>query len=147
MKIDIQNAEIVIDECVPAPLYYLFEQHNYSPVLGSIWEGKKNGKLLGLCRDNNVKVLVTCDKAMEREQIKNIHNYSVSIVILNSKTNDEDDVKPVVKQFIELYLSNKSLFKERTIYFLDEKKLSQCFIQKETNDGRVSIGYNDCIIF
>ena len=146
MKKDILNAEIVLDECMPIRIYNLFECLNYVTVLGSIWEGNKNGKLLGCCRDNNVNILITCDKAIEREQIKNIHNYSVSLVILKSKTNDTDEVEPLAKKFIYLYLKDKYLFKERKIYVIDEDALYECFLQKEDKSGRLTIGYNEIAV-
>jgi predicted nuclease of predicted toxin-antitoxin system len=142
MRVSIEKADIVVDECVPHDLYDILEYVNYEAILGSEWEGYQNGDLLKLCRDKNVKVLLTCDKAMENKQIEKMPNFSFSIVILNSKDNDTESLESGVKKFVELYSSNSELFKKRTFYLLNKDSLMQSYIQNEYNYGQISIGHS-----
>jgi hypothetical protein len=139
MRVRIENADILVDECVPRRSYVFLEELPYETVLGSEWEGYQNGNLLKLCRDKNVKVLLTCDKAMENKQIEKMPNFSFSIIILNSKDNDTESG---VKKFAELYSSNSDLFKKRNFYLLNKNSLMQSYIKNEYNYGQISIGHN-----
>jgi hypothetical protein len=142
MRVSIEEADIVVDECVPRKSYVFLEELQYETVLGSEWEGYQNGDLLKLCRDNNVKVLLTCDKAMENKQIEKMPNFSFAIVILNAKDNDTESLESSVKKFAELYASNSDLFKKRSFYLLNKTSLMQSFIQNEYNYGQISIGHS-----
>jgi hypothetical protein len=142
MRVSIEKADILVDECVPLKSYIHLEELQYETILGSEWEGYQNGDLLKLCRDKNVKILLTCDKAMENKQIEKMPNFSFSIVILNSKGNDTESIEKNVKKFVELYSSNCDIFKKRNFYLLNDENLMQSYIQKEYNYGQISIGHS-----
>jgi hypothetical protein len=141
----INEAEIVLDECVPEPLYRLFDDFKYFSILGSVFESIVNGELISLCDRNKVKYLVTSDKKMEKQQIKRISNYSLIIVILNAKYNTELDLQSYVENFIRLYPIFKTIFVESSIYRIDKNKIRKAYIREVTNKGQIKISYMEVL--
>ncbi len=55
------------------------------------WNGIKNGKLMALCVDNKIDLLLTIDKNLIFQQ--NIDKLNLTIAVLNSFTSKIDELK------------------------------------------------------
>lgn len=88
--------KVLIDEQLPVKLKYRFQDapREIYTVKDMGWLGRKNGELLQLMLDRKIEVLLTNDHNMYYQQ--RIEKYGVSIININTKTNDYDDVAATI---------------------------------------------------
>jgi predicted nuclease of predicted toxin-antitoxin system len=86
---------LLLDECVPRKLKSIFEAKGYAcdTVHDAGYSGKTNGELLALA-ENHFDVLVTVDQNIRHQQ--NMTGRKVAILILRSRSNDIDDIRPLL---------------------------------------------------
>lgn len=80
---------LLIDECVPRKLKFMFRGHECQTVREAGFGSKENGELLALA-ENNFDVLVTIDKNIRFQQ--NIARRNIAILIIRASSNDLDDI-------------------------------------------------------
>jgi len=61
------------------------------------WSGIKNGKLMTLCVENGVDILLTIDKNLQYQQ--NLDKYPVTVVVLNSFSSKVEDLAALIPSF------------------------------------------------
>lgn len=85
--------KLLLDECLPRKLKIDFEKggHSCQTVRDVGFGGKENGELLDAA-DGAYDVLVTIDKNIRYQQ--NLTGRRIAILILRSKSNDIDDLRP-----------------------------------------------------
>ncbi|MGF1471495.1 MAG: DUF5615 family PIN-like protein [Rubrobacteraceae bacterium] len=59
------------------------------------WSGKKNGELLNLA-EKEFEVFVTTDKGLPHQQ--NLANFDLALVLLRAKSNDYEDLAPLMDE-------------------------------------------------
>ena len=86
---------LLIDECLPRTIKFLFEDggHECRTVQEAGFSGKENGELLSLA-EQNFDVFVTIDKNIQYQQ--NMSNRKIAVLIIRTKSNDIDDIRPQV---------------------------------------------------
>jgi|SRR6185437_3110261 len=98
---------LLLDECVPRTLKPLFiaAGHDCQTVRDAGWEELTNGKLLAQA-EPLFQVLITVDKNLHYQQ--NLRNRAISILLLRAKSNDLDDLKPLVPKALNALKSIQS---------------------------------------
>lgn len=86
--------KLLLDENIDVSFRQELVGHDVSTVTYMKWNGTKNGTLLALAAANGFDALITTDQNMEYQQ--NIATIPCSIVVLDAKTNDIDDLRPLV---------------------------------------------------
>ena len=104
--------KILLDECITKHLKPLLSPHEIFTVRELGWSGIKNGKLLSLCAENNFDILLTIDKHLQYQQ--NLSKYSISIVILDSKSADISELN----NFIQPFVNSIGNFEKHKAYIL-----------------------------
>ena len=94
--------KILLDECLPRGLKWELREHHIFTVPEMGWAGKTNGELLALAEDE-FEVLLTVDQSVPFQQ--NLSLTRLSVVTLRAKSNDIDDLRPLIPQ-LNLALSN-----------------------------------------
>lgn len=90
---------LLLDESVTWDLRpLLMGEHEVATVRYMGWDGKRNGELLTLAR-NEFDVLITTDQNIPYQQ--HIAKADVAIVVLAAKTNGIDDLKPLVPDLLK----------------------------------------------
>ncbi len=80
----------MLDECVTKHLKFHLGDHQVFTVREMKWGGVKNGKLLALCVEQGIDILLTIDKSLQHQQ--NIDKYPITIVVLNSYTSTVEEL-------------------------------------------------------
>jgi hypothetical protein len=88
---------LLFDEGTPWPLRHYLPGHEVFTTKYMGWDGKTNGELLALARDG-FDVLITVDQSMPYQQ--NIDEGDVAVVVLAARTNDVDDLRPLVPELL-----------------------------------------------
>lgn len=95
---------ILIDECVPRRLLAALEAYDAFTVPDMGWQGKKNGELLRLMREANVRVFITIDQNLQYQQ--NLSESDATIIVLSAASNRYQDLLPLLpalkKRLIEV---------------------------------------------
>ena len=89
---------ILLDEQIPQELRYYLPGHDVRTARYVGWDGKENGELLALAR-NEFDVLITMDRRLPREQ--NISETDVAIVVLRARSNRIQDLRPLVPILVD----------------------------------------------
>jgi len=89
--------KILLDECVTKRLKKHLEEFEVLTVRELGLSGVKNGKLMTYCCENNFDILLTIDKNLMYQQ--NLHQYPVSIVILNCQTSKIEELVTYLPAF------------------------------------------------
>ena len=76
---------LLLDEQVPRRLKRSFAGHNVQTVTDVGWNGKSNGELLALARDE-FDAFITLDRKLEYQQ--NITEKDIAIIVLITRRND-----------------------------------------------------------
>ncbi len=82
---------LLIDECLPRKIKFLFSGHDCMTVREAGFGSKENGELLALA-EGTFDVLVTIDKNIRYQQ--NMAGRDISILIIRTRTNDLSDIEP-----------------------------------------------------
>ena len=97
--------KIFFDENINPALKYVFEPDKVETVKSKKWLGKKNGELLGLVVFNGFDVFITKDRNLKYQQ--NLNKLEITIVVLISKSNDENELTALLVKAKKL-LKSKS---------------------------------------
>lgn len=89
---------LLFDEGTPWPLRHYLPGHEVFTAKYMGWDGKNNGELLALARDE-FDVLVTVDQSMPYQQ--NLDAGDVGVVVLAAKTNGVDDLRLLVPELLD----------------------------------------------
>lgn len=73
--------KILLDECVPWPIYMLLVGHDCEPVQRRGWGGIKNGALLRLA-EGEFDVFVTSDQSIRYQQ--NLTGFRIAVIQLST---------------------------------------------------------------
>lgn len=87
--------KILLDEDVPHALRHEFPEHDVRTAQYMGWNGKKNGELLALARDE-FDALITLDQNMPEQQ--NLTEEDVGVLILVAGTDDVEALKALVSE-------------------------------------------------
>ena len=90
---------LLLDESVPVQLRFLFSGHDVQSTRYRGWEGKSNGELLALARDE-FDALVTADQAIPDQQ--SLTSRDVALIVLAARSNGMKDLQPLVPQVLEV---------------------------------------------
>ena len=96
---------------------------------------------------SNADVFITCDIAMEREQILKKFESRVPVVIFKPRTNSAESLKPFVENFITNFGLIKKIVNKGKIYLQFVDNLSECILAKIANDGRITIMHKQKLNF
>ncbi len=88
---------LLLDESVPWAFRHYMVGHEARTARYVGWDGKGNGELLALARDE-YDVLITVDQSIPYQQ--NITEEDVAVVVLEAGTNDIEDLRPLVPQLL-----------------------------------------------
>ena len=89
--------KILLDECVTKRLKPHLPGYEVFTVTEMRWNGIKNGKLLGLCVDQDFDLLLTIDKSLMFQQ--NLDKFKLTIVVLNSLTSKIEEILLFIPSF------------------------------------------------
>ena len=106
--------KILLDECVTKRLKRHLEEFEVYTVREMGWGGIKNGKLMGLCVENNFDILLTIDKNLMFQQ--NLSKYSLTIVVINSLTSKLEELT----EFLPSFKSQIESFQKSQAYIIDK---------------------------
>jgi len=106
--------KILLDECVTKRLKPYLPEYEVFTVSEMGWNGIKNGKLMGLCLENNFDILLTIDKNLMYQQ--NLNKYSITIVVLNSHTSKVEELTT----FLPSFKLQASSFEKFRAYIVDK---------------------------
>ena len=96
--------KILLDESLPKPLAKAFSGHSALTVVEKGWSGKKNGELLRLAQ-REFDVFVTADQNLQYQQ--NLHGYKIAVVVLVSRINRLDALRPLMPKVFKIINSLK----------------------------------------
>ncbi|MGA9995334.1 MAG: DUF5615 family PIN-like protein [Pyrinomonadaceae bacterium] len=85
--------KVLLDECLPKKLKREVQADVVKTVPEMGWAGTKNGALLRLV-EQKFDVLLTNDQNIEHQQ--NLKLFDLAVVVLVAKTNDIEDLKPLM---------------------------------------------------
>ncbi len=85
--------KILLDECIPRKFRRSFPGHDSETVPGPGFAGKKS-ELLPLAERAGFEVFLTIDQGIEFQQ--NLAGRNIAILILRAKSNQLDDLLPLV---------------------------------------------------
>ena len=88
---------VLLDEPVPMALRHYLPGHEVKTARYMNWNGKSNGELLQLARDE-FDVFITADQSIPSQQ--NIAKRDVAVVVLAATSNDLDDLTPLVPEIL-----------------------------------------------
>ena len=88
--------KILLDENLPHALRAELAEYDVFTVSYLGWKGMRNGNLLRQAAEFGFDVLVTQDWGIQYEQ--NVANLPLSIVVLHAKSNDMEDLGPLVPE-------------------------------------------------
>ena len=89
---------LLLDESVPWAFRHYLVGHEARTTGYVGWDGKSNGELVALARDE-FDVLITVDQSIPYQQ--NITERDVAVVVLEAGTNDIEDLRPLVPELLD----------------------------------------------
>ena len=92
--------KVLLDECLPVDFRHSFASHEVHTVQWAGLKGKKNGELLQAADAAGYDVLLTVDHAIPHQQRPS--GSKPSIVVLRSRTNQIEDLLPLVPAILEV---------------------------------------------
>ena len=93
---------VLLDESVPRQLRRHLPEHVVRTARDMQWDGKSNGELLALARDN-FDAFITADQHIEHQQ--NITEEDIPIIVLIARGNRIADYLPIISDILSA-LSN-----------------------------------------
>jgi predicted nuclease of predicted toxin-antitoxin system len=98
--------KVLLDENLPHELRpLLMPAHDVFTVSYLGWSALENGDLLNQAAGNGSEVLISKDQGIEYEQ--NLSNLPMAVLIVKAKTNQIDDIRPLVPQILTALASLK----------------------------------------
>lgn len=91
---------VLLDECVPRRLTRDFPAGLAIHVCDRGWQGLRNGRLLGVMRQEHIAVLITVDRNLAFQQ--NVGATGIAVIVLRAATNRRTDLLPLVTQIVAL---------------------------------------------
>ncbi len=85
---------VFLDECLPLDFRHSFQGHDAHSAQWAGLKGKKNGELLRAAELAGYEVLITVDQGIPHQQ--NFAGRKLSIVLVRSRTNQLEDLLPLV---------------------------------------------------
>jgi hypothetical protein len=99
--------KLLLDECVPRQLRRDFLAHGHEvhtvPDMG--WSSWKNGQLLAAAAQAGFSALLTMDKSIPNQQ--NLTRYPIPILGFRARSNDINDLRPLVSEALRILLDAK----------------------------------------
>ena len=89
---------LLLDEQVPRRLKRSFARHSVQTVRDMGWNGKSNGELLALARDE-FDAFITLDRKLEYQQ--NITEKDIPIIVLITRRNNIEYLQPLVPKVLQ----------------------------------------------
>ena len=86
---------LLLDECLPRKLKFLFSGHQCTTVREAGFGSKENGELLALA-EGDYDVLITIDKNIRHQQ--NMTGRRIAILIIRASSNDVSDIEPRIPE-------------------------------------------------
>lgn len=86
---------VLLDECLPRKLKREVDAAVVRTVPEMGWASTKNGALLRLA-EKDFDVFLTNDQNLEQQQ--NLKMFNLAIIVLVAKTNDIEDLKPLMQK-------------------------------------------------
>lgn len=90
---------LLLDECIPKRLSREFADQEVRTVQQAGWGGLENGRLLSAA-EREFDVFITVDQSLQFQ--RNISGYSIAVVVLEARTNDIEDLRPLMPRVREL---------------------------------------------
>lgn len=97
--------QVLLDEHLPRLLADALVGHQVRTVHQQGWKGITNGELLQRATDQGFEVLVTADHNLEFQQ--NLARSPLGFVVLRARSNDLDDLLPLVPKTLEALIAVK----------------------------------------
>ena len=91
--------KLLLDENLPHQLRHELPGHDCFTVAYLKWGGIENGELLALAASAGFDALLTKDANLEYEQ--NLTKLPLSVIVLHAKSNDLDDVRPLIPALLD----------------------------------------------
>jgi hypothetical protein len=89
---------VLLDECVPRQLRRELTGHDVRTIAEMGWSGFKNGPLLRRAAPE-FDAFLTVDQGFEYQQ--NLLTLNLAVIIMAAKSNDVDDLRPLMPQVRE----------------------------------------------
>ena len=86
---------LLLDECLPRKLKFLFPGHQCTTVREAGFGSKENGELLALA-EGSYDVLITIDKNIRYQQ--HMTGRRIAIMIIRAYSNDISDIEPRIPE-------------------------------------------------
>jgi predicted nuclease of predicted toxin-antitoxin system len=87
--------KILLDENLPHELRrFLMPMHEVFTVTFLGWSSFDNGELLAKAAGESFDVMITKDQGIEHQQ--NLTNLPLSVIVLQAKSNNIEDIRPLV---------------------------------------------------
>ena len=90
---------ILLDECLPLDFRHSFPGHDAHTAEWAGLKGKKNGELLRDAELAGYEVLLTVDQGIPHQQ--NLAGLKLSIILIRSRTNQLEDLLPLVEAILK----------------------------------------------
>ena len=91
--------KVLLDECLPVDFRHSFPTHEVHTAQWAGFKGKKNGDLLEAAGAALYHVLITVDQGIPRQH--SVANRRLSIIVLRARTNQVEDLLPLVEAITE----------------------------------------------
>lgn len=86
--------KVLLDECLPIDFRYHLPGHEVHTAEWAGFKSLKNGQLLQQAENAGYKVFLTVDQGVLHQQ--NLLQRNISVLIIRSRTNQMEDLLPVV---------------------------------------------------
>ncbi len=90
--------KLLLDENLPKRLKQDLFPHEAFTVRDKGWNGKGNGELLALMKQEGFDVLLTFDKNVEFQQ--NFKKYDLPVIVLDAEDNTYPSLSPLTRQVL-----------------------------------------------
>ena len=94
--------KILLDEHIPWAMRRRFPGHEVYTVHYMGWDGKVNGELLALARDE-FDILITMDRGIPRE--RDLSQNDVAVILVRARSNRFEDLRPLIPQIQDRVLA------------------------------------------
>jgi hypothetical protein len=89
--------DLLLDECIDRRLGRELIGHSVRATTQMGWAGLKNGALLTVAQ-KEFDVFITVDRNLSHQQ--NITKYDIALIVLRAKTNQVEDLRPLVPSIL-----------------------------------------------
>ncbi|MBP7514612.1 MAG: DUF5615 family PIN-like protein [Flavobacteriales bacterium] len=92
--------KLLLDENLPKRLKLDLQPHVAFTVRDMGWNGKGNGELLTLMKENGFEALLTFDKNLEYQQ--NFKKYDLPVIVLDAEDNTYQSLSPLMIKVLSI---------------------------------------------